>query len=180
MQEDLSMASQLNQAGQAELGANRAFQSGVYGQDLGLQGMNRDYATAFGQQQVQNQGILAQLQSSQLGQDRGYAMQLAQAQAAIASDPFQAILGRSSGALQYGAGQQGFAGNLTQQMQGPQLFDPNAGINLGLQNNANTAGYNSAIYGANAALAGAKSGAIGAIGGGLLAGLGTYGAGVAI
>ncbi len=159
MMEDLSMASGLNQAGLAEVGQNRAFSQSVYGQDLGRQDNNRQFG--FGQQQqgIANQGLLAQLRASQLGQDRGYAMQLAQGQAAMASDPFQAILGRQSGALQYGQGQQGFAGQLTSSMQGPQLFDPNAGINLALQNNANTAGYNSNIYGANAALAGAKAGA---------------------
>ena len=152
MQEDLGMASQLNQMGLGEIGQNRGF------------------ATGYEQQGIANQGLLAQLQASQLGADRGYALQLAQAQAAQASDPFQAILGRQSGALQYGAGQQGFAGNLTSSMQGPQLFDPNAGINLALQNNANTAGYQSNIYGSNAALAGAKAGAIGTmIGGGLAA-----------
>lgn len=153
MQEDLAMASQLNQLGVGEIGQNRGF------------------ATGWEQQGIANQGLLAQLKASQLGADRGYALQLAQAQAATASDPFQSILGRQSGALQYGAGQQGFAGNLTQSMQGPQLFDPNAGINLALQNQANQAGYQSNIYGAQTALAGAQAGATGSmIGAGIGAG----------
>jgi len=99
-------------------------------------------------------------------------------QAALASDPFQAILGRSSGALQYGAGQQGFAGNLTQNMQGPQLFDPNAGINLALQNSANQGNYQASVYGAQANAQGNKSGglfgALGALGGGLLGNAGLF------
>jgi len=158
MQEDLALSAALNQGNQSELGANRAFQQGVQG-----------YNDSQYQQQTNNLGMLGQLDASLLGQNRQYALQLAQMQAALASDPFQAILGRSSGALQYGAGQQGFAGNLTQNAQGPQLFDPNAGINLALQNNANQGNYNAAIYGAQA-------GAQGSAMGGLFSGLGSLGA----
>lgn len=198
MQEDLAMASGLNQSGQAELMSNRGFAQGVQGADISRQQGNaalmagydtsnqdaqnqfglynsqaglatQDSNRAFGAQQYQqnlsNLGLLGQLDASQLGNDRAYALQLAQMQAGIASDPFQAILGRPSGALQYGAGQQGFAGNLTQNMQGPQLFDPNAGINLALQNNANLGNYNANIFGAQAGYAGQVRGAsIGALG----------------
>lgn len=152
MQEDLAMASGLNSAGIGERMANNQFAQGVYGQRMGLM------------------GNIGQADASMLGQDRNYALQLSQAQAALASDPFQAILGRQSGALQYGAGQQGFAGNAMQTMQGPQLFNPDAGINLALQNNANATGYSNAIYGAQSGVAGANAGAQGAmIGGGLAA-----------
>ena len=157
MQEDLGMASQLNQGTIGEVGQNRGF------------------STGYEQQGITNQGLLAQLRASQLGQNRGYALQLSQMQAAQSIDPLQAILGRQSGALQYGAGQQGFAGNLTSSMQGPQLFDPNAGINLALQNNANTAGYQSNIYGAQSALAGAKAGATGQMIGAGIGALGMLG-----
>ena len=170
MQQDLGLAAALNQGNQAELGANRAFQSGVYGQDLGLQSDNREYANRFGQQQISNYGMLGQAEQSRLGQDRSYALQLAQMQAAIAADPFQAILGRQSGALQYGAGQQGFAGGLTQSMQGPQLFNPDTGINLALQNASNLGNYQAATYGA-------RAGAQGAMMGGLFQGLGALGGG---
>jgi hypothetical protein len=51
---------------------------------------------------------------------------------------------------------------------GPQLFDPSAGINLGLQNAANLGNYQAATYGARAAaqgqIAGATIGALGNIG----------------
>jgi hypothetical protein len=183
MQEDIGLAAALNGQNQSELGANRAFQQGVYGtdltrqfqnnadtnqfsqfnaqNDLATQEANRAFAANQYQQGVSNLGILGQFNASQLGQDRNYALQLAQMQAAVASDPFQSILGRTSGALQYGAGQQGFAGGLTQSMQGPQLFDPNAGINLALQNNANQSNYQSSIFGAQAGLSGAKAGANG-------------------
>lgn len=198
MQEDLAMASGLNQAAQAELTSNRGFAQGVQGADISRQQGNaaltagydtanqsaqnqfnlynnqaglatQDSNRAFGAQQYQqnisNLGMLGQLDASQLGSNRAYALQLAQMQAAIASDPFQAILGRQSGALQYGAGQQGFAGNLTQTAQGPQLFNPDAGINLALQNSANLGNYNANIFGAQAGYAGQVGGAgIGAIG----------------
>lgn len=134
-----------NQQGLATQEANRAFNYGQYGD------------------QLRNLGILGQFGQSQLGADRGYALQLAQMQLGTASDPFQAILGRSSGALQYGQGMQNMAGQYTQGLQGPQLFDPNAGINLALQNNANQAGYQSNIYGSQTALAGANAGAKGAM-----------------
>jgi len=42
---------------------------------------------------------------------------------------------------------------------GPQMFSPDAGINLALANQSNLANYRAAIEGANTAAAGAKSGA---------------------
>lgn len=172
----------LNQAGAFGAGAanqaalaNAAAQNqmGVFnaGQNLAVQDANRAFSADQYQRNIQNLGMLGQFNAAQLGADRNYAMQLAQAQAAIASDPFQAILGRQSGALQYGAGQQGFAGSLTKQMQGPQLFNPDAGINLGLQNSQNQANYNAAIYGAQA-------GARGQMLGGLFQGLGSLAGGI--
>jgi len=48
---------------------------------------------------------------------------------------------------------------------GPELFDPNAGINLALSNEANSANFQSAIFGADQARRGATRGAaIGAVG----------------
>jgi hypothetical protein len=62
---------------------------------------------------------------------------------------------------------QGMAGQ-----QGPQLFDPNAGINLALGQNANLGSYNANIYGSQAGFAGAQAQARGAMIGGALGGLG--------
>lgn len=159
MQEDLAMAAQLNQGSQAELGANRQFQMGVQGADIARQGGNM------------------QLQSQMLGQDRNYALALAQAQQSVASDPFQAILGRPSQAQATGNAQAQFASGLAQQQVGPNLFDPNAGINLGLQQNANLANYSANIYGAQSSYAGATNQARGAMIGGALSGLGALGGG---
>jgi hypothetical protein len=63
---------------------------------------------------------------------------------------------------------------------GPNLFDPNAGINLALQQNQNMANYQSSIFGSQAALAGAQAQAKGAAQAGLMSGLGALGkAGIA-
>jgi hypothetical protein len=56
---------------------------------------------------------------------------------------------------------------------GPMLFDPNAGINLAMQNNANQSNYQSSIFGAQAGFAGAQAQARGAMIGGALGGLGS-------
>jgi hypothetical protein len=67
---------------------------------------------------------------------------------------------------------QGMAGQ-----QGPQLFDPNAGINLALGQNANLANYNANTFGAQAGMYGAAKQAQGAMIGGALGGLGALGGG---
>lgn len=83
---------------------------------------------------------------------------------ATAADPFQAILGRPA----QNAGQalsmqgQGMLGSST-----PQLFNPDVGVNLALQQQANEANYNSNIYGAQAARSGSMWG-------GFMGGLGSF------
>ena len=70
--------------------------------------------------------------------------------------------------MQYAQGQQGLAYQQAGQPVGPRFSDPNAGLNLALQNQSNLANYNASIYGAQSGLAGAKAQAQGAmIGGGL-------------
>ena len=86
--------------------------------------------------------------------------------------------GRPSNAAQMGMAQQQFAQGMAGQ-QGPQLFDPNAGINLALGQNANLSNYNANIYGSQAAFAGAQEQARGAMIGGLASGLGALGGGFA-
>jgi hypothetical protein len=199
MMEDLGIASAINQASQAEIGANRGFQQNVQGADLARQfsnvgnqlqaglanqqaGMaaqeaNRAFQAQQYQQNVANQGALAQLGLGQLGQDRNYALSLASMQQGVASDPFQAILGRPSQSQAAGMGQTQFAAGLAGQQLGPNLFDPNAGINLGLQNNANAANYAANIYGSQASYAGATNQGRGSMIGGVLSGLGALGGG---
>ena len=91
----------------------------------------------------------------------------------ISADPFQAILGRPASAMQYGTQQQQFAAGLASQPLGPRYLDPNAGINLAMQNQANLGRYQTAIYGSRAGVAGANAQASGAMIGGLFSGLGS-------
>lgn len=160
MMEDLSLASALNQGAQSELSSNRAYATGVQQNDLARLLNN------------------AQMRSAALGQDRSYGLSLAGMNQNVASDPFMAILGRPSTAPGMAQGNTQFASALTGSQQGPQLFDPNAGINLGLQNASNQAGYQSSIYGAQAGFAGAQAQARGAMIGGALGGLGALGGGL--
>lgn len=114
---------------------------------------------------------VGQTQQSELANERAYALSLIEAQRATASDPFQAILGRSSNAAKEGSNLSQFAANLAQNKLGPNLFDPETGINLALQQNQNTANYNSNIFSSQASLAGAQSKAKGAVLGAVLQGL---------
>jgi hypothetical protein len=194
MQEDLGMASSINQLYQQELGANRNFAGNIQAQELarqqsnvagnlqaqlanqqgqlqaglanqqtmlGAQESNRAFGAAQYQQNIGNLGMLGQLQQSQLQSDRGYGLQLAAQQASVASDPFQAILGRPSNAPGMGMAQSQFAAGLGQSQTGPNLFNVDTGINLAMQNQANQTNYQSNIFGAQAGLAGARSGANG-------------------
>ena len=95
----------------------------------------------------------------------------------ISADPFQAILGRQSGALGYGAQQMGMAQQLGSQAIGPRAVDYNAGLNLAMQNEANLGRYNTSIYGSQAQVAGANAQARGAMIGGALSGLGSAASG---
>lgn len=97
---------------------------------------------------------------------------------ATAADPFQAILGRPAQAPGMGMASSQFAAGLAGQQLGPNLFDPNAGINLGLQNQANLANYQSSIYGSQAGFAGAQAQGRGQMIGGIASGVGALAGGV--
>jgi len=92
---------------------------------------------------------------------------------AISADPFQAILGRQSGAMQYGAQQQAFAQQLGGQPIGPRAVDYGQGVNLAMQNQANLGRYQTAIYGAEAQAAGASAASKNALLGSLLGAAGS-------
>lgn len=180
-QQSRIQAQQLNQqAGLTVSQANQQamMQSQLANQqvNLGASESNRANAQQQYQNYIQNLGQGSQLFNQGLAADRGYAMGLVGARQSTASDPFQAILGRPSNAAQMGMAQQQFAQGMAGQ-QGPQLFDPNAGINLALGQNANLSNYNANIYGSQMALAGAQTQANGAVMGGLLGGLGAVGGG---
>jgi hypothetical protein len=156
----------------------------IYGQDLSAAqsnaAMRQQAALANQQAEMSGRGMnlesilnLGRLQQSRQQADRAYALGLVGARQSTASDPFQAILGRPAQAPGMGAASAQFAAGLAGQQLGPNLFDPNAGINLGLQNQANLANYQSSIYGSQAGFAGAQAQARGAMIGGIASGLGS-------
>ena len=118
---------------------------------IAAQMMNRASAIAQRQQMAQQAGQQA------FGYNR-----------ALSGDIANVILGRPSQAAAMGSQFFGQAGAMSQN-QGPKLFDPNAGVNLALQNNANQANYQASVFGAKQA----SQGAI--IGGGLGAAAGLAG-----
>jgi hypothetical protein len=174
---------QLNQAAnlQAALAnqgvGQRAFEFGA-GQNLAAQqfnaqlGMsaaeaNRAYQAQQAQQRFANLGAVLGSEQAMLGADRAYALQQAGQQQGVTAASLGLIgFGQTPYALGLGAQQQGISQG--QMGMGPQLFDPSAGINLGLQNAANLGNYQAATYGA-------RAGAQGAMMGGLMQGLGTIG-----
>lgn len=97
-----------------------------------------------------------------------------QQQRALAGDIGATILGRPSAAIGLGGqvlgqAQAGAAGPV-----GPQLFDPNVGINLALQQQQNMAQYSGAVAQSRAQRSAGLMGGLGAIGGGLLGNVGLF------
>lgn len=113
---------------------------------IAAQALNRQNALAQRAQMAQQAGAQA------FGYNR-----------AMAGDVANILIGRPATAYAMGSQAFGQGAGLAGQPAGPNLFDPNAGINLALQNQANFGNYQSAIYGATAN----REGAI--IGGGLSA-----------
>jgi hypothetical protein len=92
---------------------------------------------------------------------------------AISADPFQAILGRQSGALGYGAQQMGMAQQLGAQPIGPRAVDYNAALNMAMQNQANLGRYQTSIYGSQAQAAAADAASKNQLIGSIFQGLGS-------
>jgi hypothetical protein len=158
--ESAMRAALANQATQTQVGlSNQEMMA-----NLGLQ--NRAAQMSQQQQNIANLGMLGQARQGETAANRAFQSQLVGMYGA-AFDPMATVLGRTSGALGVGQQQQGMATGMMQSM-GGQVFDPNAGVNLALQNQANLGNYQAATYGA-------RAGAQGAIMGGLMQGLGTIG-----
>lgn len=143
-----------------ELGARIEAQRGRKMQDLAMAADLNQQQLGAEQQKISGLGSLAQLKQGQQAQDRQYQLNYANVLSSTANDPFMAILNRPSRSVSQGQAQAGAAQSLIGQST-PQLFNPDAGINLALQNNANQANFLSNIYGAQAGYKGAV------IGGGL-------------
>ena len=156
-----------------EFGAGQSMAAQELNARLGLSAAeaNRAYQAQQEQQRYANLGAVLGAEQSMLGADRAYALQQAQQQGNVTAASLGLIgFGQTPASLGLGAQQQGISQG--QMSMGPQLFDPSAGINLGLQNAANLANYQAATYGARAGaqgqIAGATIGAIGNIAGSFL------------
>lgn len=88
----------------------------------------------------------------------------------VGADPSQFLFGRPSQFTQMGSGLYGQAFNLAGQQAGPQLFDPNVGINMAMQRQSNQFGLLGAQAQADAARSAGGLGAFGSILGGALSG----------
>jgi hypothetical protein len=149
-----------------EFGAGQNLAAQQFNAQLGMSAAeaNRAYQAQQAQQRFANLGAVLGSEQAMLGADRAYALQQAGQQQGITAASLGLIgFGQTPYALGLGAQQQGISQG--QMGMGPQLFDPSAGINLGLQNAANLGNYQAATYGARAAAQGQIAGAtIGAIG----------------
>jgi len=119
---------------------------------------NRAFQATQQQQGIANLAMLGQAQQGELAANRAFQNQLVGMYGA-AFDPMSVVLGRPSGALGVGQGQQGLAANMMNTM-GGQVFSPDAGVNLALQQNANLNNYLANTYGARAGAQGARTAGI--------------------
>jgi len=152
-----------------EFGAGQNLAAQQFNAQLGMSAAeaNRAYQAQQAQQRFANLGAVLGSEQAMLGADRAYALQQAGQQQGVTAASLGLIgFGQTPYALGLGAQQQGISQG--QMGMGPQLFEPSAGINLGLQNAANLGNYQAATYGA-------RAGAQGAMMGGLMQGLGTIG-----
>ena len=139
------------QARQLGLGATQA------GATLGLQG--------------QQMGLGARRLGSQLGQAQQGALGQAFNQfRATGGDPTAFLFGRPSLSGSLGTQAYGSAFNLAAQQQGPQLFDPNVGINMAMQQRSQDMSLLGAQAQADATRSAGFSKALGSIGGAFLGG----------
>ena len=168
-----SLANQGAFAQNYQFGAGQNMQAQLANQQAGLNA--NQFNTQFNANQAQQRfgnllGVTGQEQAM-LGADRSYALGLGGLQQGATGQAL-GYLNQPASAMAYGSQ---FLGNAQQAATGigPQLFDPNAGINLALQNNANLANYNASIYGAQAGAAGAQAQARGQFYGGIFQGIGS-------
>jgi hypothetical protein len=158
-----NQAANLQAALANQAAGQRGFEFGAT-QSLQSQLANREFAAQQAQQRFGNLAAVLGSEQAMLGADRAYALQQAAQQGGVTAASLGLIgFGQTPAALQFGAQQQGISQG--QMGTGPTLFDPNAGINLALQNAANLGNYQASTYGARAAAQGQIAGAtIGAIG----------------
>jgi hypothetical protein len=130
------------------------------GQDLtsNIALANRAFTASRQDQGAADLARLGSLRMDELGANRANTVNLANAYNQ-AFNPMRDVLGTKSTASEGAAALSGMGADVMGRFMGPQMFSPDAGINLALANQSNLANYRASIEGANTAAAGAKSGA---------------------
>ena len=130
------------------------------GQDLtsNIALANRAFTAARQDQGAADLARLGSLRMEELGANRANTINLANAYNQ-AFNPMRDVLGTRSTAAEGAAALSGMGADVMGKFMGPQVFSPDAGINLALANASNLANYRAAVEGANIAAAGARSGA---------------------
>ena len=130
------------------------------GQDLttNVNLANRAFTASRQDQGAADLARLGSLRMDELGANRANTVNLANAYNQ-AFNPMRDVLGTKSTASEGAAALSGMGADVMGRFMGPQMFSPDAGINLALANQSNLANYRAAIEGANTAAAGARSGA---------------------
>ena len=156
----------MNQA--ANLQANLANQANqqrgfefVTGTNLQAQLANRQFGLDELNARFNRLNTTTAMEQNMLGADRAFAAQMAGMYGNITPAALaQAGIGRNADAINMG-GQALNAAMALSTRNTPELFSPDAAINLALANQANQANYNAAIAGARGAAAGASANAVG-------------------
>jgi len=165
------LANQAANLQQQQLMAQYGYQTQAANQqaNLGTAESNRAYQAQQLQNYYQNLGQAGQLYNQGLGADRAYAAQLVGLQQATMSDPYAAILGRSSTAGNVAQNTTNQGMNLTN-MAGPALFNPESSYanNIYGGNQQATNAANIATAQSNAAVLGGAMQGLGSLAGGQL------------
>jgi hypothetical protein len=165
------LANQAANLQQQQLMAQYGYQTQAANQqaDLSADESNRAYQAQQLQNYYQNLGQAGQLYNQGLGADRAYAAQLVGLQQATMSDPYAAILGRSSTAGNVAQNTTNQGMNLSN-MAGPALFNPESSYanNIYGGNQQATNAANIATAQSNAAVIGGLAQGLGSAAGGYL------------
>lgn len=136
----------------AQLGSQQNLQAQMANRQFGLDELTARFNRLAG---------TTGMEQSMLGADRAFANQMAGMYGNITPAALaQAGIGRNADAINMGGQALNFASALSTRNT-PELFSPDAAINLALANNANIAGYNAAVAGAQGAAAGATAAGLG-------------------
>jgi len=141
--------------------------------NLDVAAQNRTFSANQQQGNITNLGVLGQAGANQAQSNRDYAANLATGYRNAAYDPMSALLGQTSNAAQTANQQQEYALKLAQNFNAPTTYNPDAGVNLALANQANVTNKSIAETAAKAQLDAAKASASATKTSGIAGGLGS-------